>query len=703
MATRIEAATKRSGTPFTLHRGSSMENVFGVNHGHDRLSAFDETEEMDEADVSVSKPKREITVSADPPAGKVEKQQSETSKSQGSGLKTPGEETKTPVNVSAQQTGNREMSALTVSPDSRTYINNPEHKPTAQSGLNENNQENNQKPSETKTESGSLKNPASVDLANQVKTSEAPVAQSEGTSQNVEIHNENSAEETVDHKITSLEGAAHGKNGSQSAASNNKSNTSEETVVHSTSEETVSHQKSTLEDTATHRKNTPEETAAHEKHTSADTRQDDTPSTDNSAQVKRPGSTGKTNTMKQDKRDNTDQKTVRRKSSATSRAARVSRISIDRGQKPDDKADKNDEKVNKNNKPPHTSPHTTNSKTKKPEVEGKSQPTTEKTTESHSQSGGVEAHSQKDSNVTNKPASATKPSRQDAGTKTANGALPNDAKTKRTKPDTKTKREEVDQQKKAHALLSRAVMRRVASMENSKPTDKAPPPQPAANDLNSSAGSKSLGGRSNTSIPHLAHKTQSIQSLAVPGPGVGGSGLTDEDMVSLGSRRDSVSRKSVDYRLQASQAVVTAGSSGGEEKGKSVLMHDDSMIRAAIPALPVPMAVICLMLNILLPGSGTMVSGLAMPCCGKSRLSSKGEGAAVTVCVNLCVGAAQLGTVTFFLVGWFWAMAWGVKMIILAVERREEQRQQREKELQALALRAFGSPGNVGRSILSPV
>ena len=39
----------------------------------------------------------------------------------------------------------------------------------------------------------------------------------------------------------------------------------------------------------------------------------------------------------------------------------------------------------------------------------------------------------------------------------------------------------------------------------------------------------------------------------------------------------------------------------------------------------------------------------------------------------------------------------------LAVEHRAERRQQREKELQTLALRAFGSPGNLCRSTLPPV
>ncbi|KAK7103353.1 micronuclear linker histone polyprotein-like [Littorina saxatilis] len=275
------------------------------------------------------------------------------------------------------------------------------------------------------------------------------------------------------------------------------------------------------------------------------------------------------------------------------------------------------------------------------------------------------------------------------------------------KKEVKKEEEESEEKLKAQALFNKAVLRRLASVEQ-KPPGQTSSTQPNITDLNSSlnssAGAKSLNSSSSGPAhhPRPAHKTHSMQSLAVPAPGIGPTPLEVDDRVSLGSRRDSVrqsmdssgSRKSVDYRLQTSQ-VVSAG--GGEEKPKSVTWHDDSMIRAAIPALPLPLAVVCLILNIVLPGSGTVVSGMSVLCCSQSRISSKGDTKANTVCVNIFVGAAQLGTVTFFLVGWFWSLAWGVKMVILAVEHREELKQQREKELQALALRAFGSPGNMRR------
>ena len=66
--------------------------------------------------------------------------------------------------------------------------------------------------------------------------------------------------------------------------------------------------------------------------------------------------------------------------------------------------------------------------------------------------------------------------------------------------------------------------------------------------------------------------------------------------------------------------------------------------------------------------AGTMVSGLSILCCGKSRLSSK-EGTPMTALyVNIMVGVAQLFTVTFMLVGWFWSFTWGIYMVILASE-----------------------------------
>ncbi|XP_069117324.1 uncharacterized protein [Argopecten irradians] len=168
----------------------------------------------------------------------------------------------------------------------------------------------------------------------------------------------------------------------------------------------------------------------------------------------------------------------------------------------------------------------------------------------------------------------------------------------------------------------------------------------------------------------------------------------DSSRVSL----DGTSRVSVDANLQTTGVVYPTE----EKPQKSVFSNNDSWIRSAIPSLPLWFAITCLVLNILIPGSGTILSGCSILCCGKARIQAKDDQLTVTLCVNVMVGVAQLFTVTFLLVGWFWSLAWGLKMVTIAVEDRHLKKQQRERELQALALSAFGSPSRV-RSLFAGV
>ncbi|XP_075919636.1 uncharacterized protein LOC116939749 [Petromyzon marinus] len=95
-------------------------------------------------------------------------------------------------------------------------------------------------------------------------------------------------------------------------------------------------------------------------------------------------------------------------------------------------------------------------------------------------------------------------------------------------------------------------------------------------------------------------------------------------------------------------------------------------MKAAIPAMSVPLAVLCLLLNIILPGSGTVLSAISLCCCaaevGEARVARGGGGsdAASLACLNLWVGVSQLLTVTFLLVGWLWSVTWGVAMVVVA-------------------------------------
>ncbi|CAL7946078.1 unnamed protein product [Xylocopa violacea] len=99
-----------------------------------------------------------------------------------------------------------------------------------------------------------------------------------------------------------------------------------------------------------------------------------------------------------------------------------------------------------------------------------------------------------------------------------------------------------------------------------------------------------------------------------------------------------------------------------------VLVEHNSLMRGAIPCLPVPLAWFCLVWNVLLPGSGTVWSGIFNLCTGQPRFSAVAGvksrlGAFV---VNLVVGVGQLFTVLFCLVGWGWSIWWGVTLVRLA-------------------------------------
>ncbi|KAL1124596.1 hypothetical protein AAG570_001220 [Ranatra chinensis] len=93
-------------------------------------------------------------------------------------------------------------------------------------------------------------------------------------------------------------------------------------------------------------------------------------------------------------------------------------------------------------------------------------------------------------------------------------------------------------------------------------------------------------------------------------------------------------------------------------------------MRGAIPVLPLCLAWMCLLINILLPGIGTLMSGFLCLCFGKPRFSVNDSGHARfgAFCVNFVVAVSQLFTVIFCLVGWGWSIWWGVIMIRLASE-----------------------------------
>ncbi|KAK0411331.1 hypothetical protein QR680_005605 [Steinernema hermaphroditum] len=117
--------------------------------------------------------------------------------------------------------------------------------------------------------------------------------------------------------------------------------------------------------------------------------------------------------------------------------------------------------------------------------------------------------------------------------------------------------------------------------------------------------------------------------------------------------------------------------------------NDITIMHEAIPFLPVPAAILCLALNVVLPGSGTIVSGFSALCMGQPRINFKEGRKLVTLIVNFLVGISQFFTITFLFVGWFWSIAWGGLIIIHSMQYREALQIRRQEAVATAAIEAL--------------
>ncbi|XP_066467755.1 protein stum homolog isoform X1 [Tiliqua scincoides] len=111
---------------------------------------------------------------------------------------------------------------------------------------------------------------------------------------------------------------------------------------------------------------------------------------------------------------------------------------------------------------------------------------------------------------------------------------------------------------------------------------------------------------------------------------------------------------------ESGRGAAAAASSGGvvvqvrEKKGP---------LRAAIPYMPFPVAVICLFLNTFVPGLGTFVSAFTVLCGARTDLPDR------HVCcvfwLNIAAALIQILT-AIVMVGWIMSIFWGMDMVILA-------------------------------------
>ncbi|XP_050460548.1 protein stum isoform X2 [Cataglyphis hispanica] len=135
-------------------------------------------------------------------------------------------------------------------------------------------------------------------------------------------------------------------------------------------------------------------------------------------------------------------------------------------------------------------------------------------------------------------------------------------------------------------------------------------------------------------------------------------------------KRTDTQERTKNTRAKHSLTSVAPPPLSEEPKAKlpDVLVEYNSVMRGAIPCLPIPLAWFCLIWNVLLPGTGTIWSGLFNLCTGQPRFSPVAglKSRLGAFIVNLVVGVGQLFTVLFCLVGWGWSIWWGVTMVRLA-------------------------------------
>ncbi|XP_053568771.1 protein stum homolog [Bombina bombina] len=86
-------------------------------------------------------------------------------------------------------------------------------------------------------------------------------------------------------------------------------------------------------------------------------------------------------------------------------------------------------------------------------------------------------------------------------------------------------------------------------------------------------------------------------------------------------------------------------------------------LRAAIPYMPFPVAVICLFLNTFVPGLGTFVSAFTVLCGARTDLPDRHM--CCVFWLNIAAALIQILT-AIVMVGWIMSIFWGMDMVIMA-------------------------------------
>lgn len=108
-----------------------------------------------------------------------------------------------------------------------------------------------------------------------------------------------------------------------------------------------------------------------------------------------------------------------------------------------------------------------------------------------------------------------------------------------------------------------------------------------------------------------------------------------------------------------------------EERLEVTVNEKHGPLYNAIPCMPLPLAIICCIFNIVIPGLGTLISSFTVFCCGSTNVSSRGR----AFCFNIL--SALLQMITFIvIVGWIWSIIWGMTFVTLSTSKGEAGRKQ---------------------------
>ncbi|XP_060585097.1 protein SPEC3-like [Ruditapes philippinarum] len=105
----------------------------------------------------------------------------------------------------------------------------------------------------------------------------------------------------------------------------------------------------------------------------------------------------------------------------------------------------------------------------------------------------------------------------------------------------------------------------------------------------------------------------------------------------------------------------------GEGQGFGMGMARGKTERVAVPAMPMPLAILCCVLNFLVPGLGTILAGLSVCCCSRNEDMSAGSQIG-SCCISFGIGLLQLLLTVLLLIGWIWSCVWGVFFLGMSAE-----------------------------------